>query len=272
MARGKVFNTLNGVLLLIVLCITLSIYVFAMDTQTMDNENNELNQKILTNLENFSNQNYQDVVFKERRDKLLKQIKRFKVLDLPININDNGNLCQDWKNDPKKRFPNSGNVCQLVDNDAICIDKNKNTTRCNKVYNRQIRELGIIDINQLTNTNFNNLIPIFKEVDKLIAEKELILHNLTNQIIQLKNIRYQQEYFLDTNKNYLLNSKNRRENIENKFELESNKNNINQNKFTLYKLENDKLIKSNDKYSKYLMISLIILVLITIVFFLSTRI
>lgn len=258
--------TLNTIIILIILCISLSLYVFSLNIE------NTKNVSPISNIENFTNISYQDVVFNERRDKLMNEIKKYEKLDLPININDNGHLCQDWNNDPKKRYPNAGNVCQLVGNDAVCIDNNNKTSKCNKIYNRDIKDIATIDVKQLAYSNFNQLVPMFKEIDKVISDKELILHNLINQIIQLKNTKYQQEYFLTMNKDYLLNSNNRKTNIEKKYDDETNQNGINIDNFNLYKREINELIESNKKFYKYNLIAGILLFILVIVFFLSTRI
>jgi hypothetical protein len=267
--NNKKNTTLNGIIILIVLCISLSLYVFSLDTEI--NNQSQNGTSLLSNLEQFTNQTYQDVIFKERKGKLITQIKKYKELDLPININDNGNMCQDWNKDPKKRYPNSGNTCQLVDNDAICINNNKKVSTCNKIYNRQIKEIATIDINQIINTNFNQLVPLFKEVDKVIAKKELILYTLINQLIQLKNTKYQQEYFLSMNKDYLSNANTRKKNIEETHELENNKYGINSNNFKLYKEDINNLSHTRGKYNTYLSIVGYLLIIVVAAYFLSLR-
>jgi len=269
-------NTMNGIVIMIVLCISLSIYVFSLDTDDTDTtlQYKQQNKVLVANtVEGFmNNRGYQDVVVKERKDKLLNQINKYAQLDLPINIDDNGHLCQDWNSDPQNRYTNSGNSCQLVGNDAICMNKSAKTSQCNKIYNRNIKELGIIDIHQLINKNFNHLKPLFKEVDELISKKELVLQTLVQQLIQLKNTKNQQNYFVTMNKNYLGDSNIRKKNVSDIYDTENNKYSVNSNNFSINKEEINKLIHKNENYDKILFIVGAILLLLLLIYLFSQRV
>ena len=86
----------------------------------------------LTNTEGFNNyQGYSQSLIDQRHQKLDNDLKKFRNLDLPININDYGNKCQSWNTDPLDRFPNGGDSCKLNGSDAICMDINSKQTTCN---------------------------------------------------------------------------------------------------------------------------------------------
>ena len=98
---------------------------------------NILNTNInnLNNIEGFNNQaGYSQSLIDQRHQKLDNDLKKFRNLDLPININDYGNKCQSWNTDPLDRFPNGGDSCKLNGNDAICMDINNKQSTCNKIY------------------------------------------------------------------------------------------------------------------------------------------
>lgn len=221
-------------------------------------------------IENFDNQDhYSQTLVNQRQQKLDNDLKKFRELDLPINVNDYGIKCNNWDNDRLQRFPNGGNSCKVIDADAICLDKNNKQTTCNKIYNLTVRSLATFDIPELINNEFRKLKPIFKDVDKDIINKEKEINNLIESYIQLKNTNNQQNYFLDTNKNFLQNSENRDRLIKDINEKKNNSFNINSTNFRENKEIVIKLNKSNTYLNKLLMAFGLISIILIIAFLLS---
>lgn len=226
-------------------------------------------------IENFDNDendinNYNDVLINQRKQQLFNDIKKYKSLELPININDNGNKCNDWSNDKLNRYPNGGNYCKLRGTDAICLDFNGKDTTCNKLYNIKIRDLANTDIELMVTKHFKELMPVFKKINDEISEKEIVVNKLIDQLIQLKNTNNQQNYFIDLNKTYLQNSENRERLISNINEEKNNEFNLENNEFQELKKDISSLNTENYKLNTALMY-IVIVFIISIITFLLTR-
>ena len=108
---------LNIFIIIVLFCTTIIIY-FNYDNKNIINNNLlKYNKNIQNNLgdikENFDNYNdYNDILINQRKDNLFNEIKDYKELDLPINVNDNGNKCNNWNKDILNRYPNGGNNCK----------------------------------------------------------------------------------------------------------------------------------------------------------------
>ena len=227
----------------------------------------------LKTVENFDNHDgYSETLINQRHQKLDTDLKKFRQLDLPININDYGIKCSNWNNDKLQRFPNGGNSCKLIDADAICLDKNNKQTTCNKIYDLTVRSLSTFDIPGMINSQFRKLKPIFKDIDVDIINKEKEIKNLVEKYIQLKNTNNQQNYFLDSNKTFLQNSETRDRLIKDINEQKNNSFNTNtlnfrQNKDQIIELENTDILLN--KLLKWFSVTIIV---ISIIFLLSRRV
>lgn len=224
----------------------------------------------INNIEGFNNyQGYSQSLIDQRHQKLDNDLKKFRNLDLPININDYGNKCQSWNTDPLDRFPNGGDSCKLSGNDAICMDMNSKQTTCNKIYDITVRELSKFDIPNIINTEFNKLQPIFRDIDSSIFEKDKQITSLVDNLSQLKNTNNQQNFFVDSNKTFLLNSENREKLIKDINETKNNSFNLNSNSFEESKHIITNLELQDKKFNQALKWLVIIFILIAIFYLLS---
>ena len=224
----------------------------------------------INNIEGFNNyQGYSQSLIDQRHQKLDNDLKKFRNLDLPININDYGNKCQSWNTDPLDRFPNGGDSCKLSGNDAICMDMNSKQTTCNKIYDITVRELSKFDIPNIINTEFNKLQPIFRDIDASIFEKDKQITSLVDNLSQLKNTNNQQNFFVDSNKTFLLNSENREKLIKDINETKNNSFNLNSNSFEESKYIITNLESQDRKFNQALKWLVIIFILIAIFYLLS---
>ena len=196
-------------------------------------------------------------------------LKKFRNLDLPININDYGNKCQSWNTDPLDRFPNGGDSCKLNGNDTICMDINSKQTTCNKLYDITVRELSKFDIPDIINSEFSKLQPVFKDIDDTIFEKDKEISNLVDNLTQLKNTHNQQNFFVDSNKTVLLNSENREKLIQDINETKNNNFNLNANSFEESKHIFTNLENQDIKFNQILKWLFIIFISIAIFYLLS---
>ena len=224
----------------------------------------------LTNTEGFSNhQGYSQSLIDQRHQKLDNDLKKFRNLNLPININDYGNKCQSWNTDPLDRFPNGGDSCKLNGIDSICMDMNNKQTTCNKIYDITVRELSTFNIPDIINSEFSKLQPVFKKIDSTIYEKEKEISSLVDILTQLKNTNNQQNFFVDSNKSFLLNSENRDKLIKDINETKNNSFNINSNSFEELKHIRTKLDNQDIKYNTSLKWLAIFFIVVSIFYLLS---
>lgn len=231
----------------------------------------ELNRNnYLINIEGFDNYDgYSQSLVDQRYQKLDNDLKKFRKLDLPININDYGNKCQSWNTDPLDRFPNGGDSCKLNGNDAICMDINNKQTTCNKLYDITVRELSTFDIPNTITSEFSKLKSVFKNVDDTIFEKEKEVSSLVEILTQLKNTNNQQNFFVDSNKTFLLNSENREKLIKDINENKNNSFNINSSSFEELKHIITELDNQDRKLNTALKWLVILFILIAIFYLLS---
>jgi hypothetical protein len=243
-----------------------------LSNSTGNSNGNTINENIINKniIEGFNNyQGYSQSLIDQRHQKLDNDLKKFRNLNLPININDYGNKCQSWNTDPLDRFPNGGDSCKLNGNDAICMDMNNKQTTCNKLYDITVRELSKFDIPDIINSEFSKLQPVFKDIDSTIFEKDKEISNLVDTLTQLKNTNNQQSFFVDSNKTFLLNSENRENLIKNINETKNNSYNINSNSFQESKHKLTSLESSDIKFNQTLKWLFIIFIFIAIFYLLS---
>jgi len=232
----------------------------------------ELEKEIVDNVnEEFKTDAGMDLLSK-RRDKLMLFLKKIEQLDVPINVDDLGLVCNDWSNDPKKRFPNKGNMCQIIKDDAYCVNAKGGLNTCNKLYNEEIRNLAKVDIKSIVDPAFNKLMIEFRNIDKDISKKQIDLDDTLNRLISKKNIIEQQKFFMKRNSVQVNESKNISNDIANKYDEYNNNYHISKTESKNLK----ELIKNqdmeNERFLKIIYGIVIIIILLVIFSLLLTRI
>ena len=149
------------------------------------------------------------------------------------------------------------------------MDMNSKQTTINKIYDITVRELSKFDIPDIINTEFNKLQPIFRDIDAGIFEKDKQITSLVDNLSQLKNTNNQQNFFVDSNKTFLLNSENREKLIKDINETKNNSFNLNSNSFEESKYIITNLESQDRKFNQALKWLVIIFILIAIFYLLS---
>ena len=229
------------------------------DNDNYDNDNNELSQS----------NNY---VMNTRKESLLHFLDSIKKIEIPIIIDDNGVVCNDWSNDNKNRFPNKGNKCQLIKSKAYCINNNNKITTCNKLYDKKIQEIATIDIDNLIAPYYNELFMQFSKLDKDIKTKENELNDIINRLITKKNLNLQQEFFIKQNSNFINESQNLENDINNDYDEKTNDYNMFKTIFNNTQDEITIINNYNDMLRKIIIFISVILVLILVFYILTFRI
>lgn len=207
----------------------------------------------------------------EISNKTLKELeiilKKYEYLDIPIIINNNGEICNNWKNNNK--FKNEyENVCIINDNERKCLDNIGSLTSCNNYYineNGLLEKLNKLDISNLLEKfkyNVNNNINSFN--NDLSNKKEIISKTL-NDLISKKKLEKQQNYFIKFNVNNLQEKKNNINKSTYDIKNKENKLNIDSTNFKQMLNNNNKIIINNEYYKKIIYIFLIILIIIGLI-------
>lgn len=234
-------------------------------------ENFELENELTNNkTEEFTN-NSGNYLVNQRRDKLMLLLNKFKRLEIPIYIDDLGVVCKDWKNDPKKRFPNKGNKCQIINDDTYCVNSKGTLNTCNKLYNENIRKMSQVDVNSIVIPAFNKLKIEFRKIDKEIGKKQIDLDDTLNRLISKKNIIEQQKFFIKQNTTQINESKNISKDISDKYDKFNNTYHISKMESTNLKQLIENQNDENDKILKIIYGVLIIVIILVVFSLLLTR-
>ena len=185
----------------------------------------------------------------KRKNELMMFLNRFKVLDVPINVDDNGIECNQWTNDPKGRYADKKNFCQLIGEEAYCLNNKNRMNTCNKLYTDEIKRMGKVDVNGITVPVFNKLNIEFRKIDKDINKKQIELDDNLNRLVRKKNLIEQQKFFMDQNSNQLSENKINQEEINEKYNEFNNKFHVSEVVAT--ELQDD--IKEQDEQNSRLM-------------------
>ena len=260
----------KNTILLILFTLTLIIYInydikiFKNLNETFQNMNENENENETTKTNNY--------LLDNRKENLMHFLDTVKKIEIPIIIDDNGVVCNDWSNDSENRFPNKGNKCQLIKSKAYCINNNNEITTCNKLYDKKIQEIATIDIDNLIEPYYNELFIQFSKLNNDIEDKENELNDIINRIIAKKNLNHQQEFFIKQNSNFINESQNVEKDINNEYDEKTNDYNMFKTTFNDTQDEITILNNYNDMLKKITIGITIILVLLLIFYALTFRI
>ena len=191
-----------------------------------------------------------------------KLLENYKVLQVPITINNTGTICDDWGNYGNNMYKDLNNNCTLINGDNKCL-RNNNLVSCSNYYNDDtINDFSKIDTEDILNDMKYKLFSEINAINSEINDKSDIINKLVNELIIQKNLEIQQKYFIDYNtKN--LEDKKKNIYINNK-EFEKSENDVNINKIQLQ--QNEKINKySTNRVNTYYTIIIWLIVLLIIV-------
>ena len=189
-------------------------------------------------------------------------LNNYKTLEVPIIINNNGNICDNWGTYGNSKYVNQKNNCIKIDGDNQCV-YNNNTVSCSDYYSDGIiNELSKINTKDLLNESKYKLFTEINGINAIINDKRDIINKLINELIIQKNLEIQQKYFIDYNTKNLEDKKK----IVNKnnLDFEKSENDVNINKINLQ--QNEKINKSSTyKVNMYYTIIIWLIVLLILV-------
>lgn len=250
-------------LLIIIFIITIILYV-------------NYDIQILYKYESFiDKQNNPTDLLTIRKNMIKSFLEEFKMLKIPINIDDNGVECNNWNN-YKGNNPNilkvNNNHCQLIGNDSQCLNNNDDLITCNKMYNEDIKNMSKVDIDNIVDQYYTKLGVEFINTNKEIDDKYDIVNDLIERIINKKNLLQQQQYFVKLNQEYLGNNRDRTDELNNKYVVLNNNKNIRFNKTEDINLDLNTYDNMNSTLTYVIYILFVILILFMATYFLMQKI
>jgi len=162
-------------------------------------------------------------VIDQRLSKLKHFMDKYKKLQIPINIDDNGVICNNWANDPKERYSNmNDNYCQLSGTKAYCLNNKNDLSTCNKLYSTEIQKMATVNTDGLINGGFIKLKFELSRMERDIERKRIDVDDTLDRLVGKKNIINQQKFFIKQNGNRLSESKNVRKEIDDDYHKATN--------------------------------------------------
>lgn len=235
------------------------------------NELNELDTNEIVLTENLDPSS--SYVLDQRKDKLKHFMDKVHKLQVPINVDDNGVICNRWSNDPEERYPSlDNNYCQLTGSKAYCLNNKNDLSTCNKLYNKEIQRIATVDTDGLMSSGFNKLKVDLDRMERDIERKRIDLDDTLDRLVSKKNIISQQKFFIDQNGNRLSESKNIRNEVNDDYHKATNEYQISKYHASEGKKEiNDMYDRNTTLYSVITWLS-VVLVLLVIIGLLLTRV
>jgi hypothetical protein len=193
-------------------------------------------------------------------------LNNYSNLDVPITINNNGNICSQWGEYNNSQYSANDNKCVITDptnNIRQCLDPIGNLSSCNNYYSDgTINKLNNIDTNSILVIAQNSIQTASNGIIDDINEKSSVLDVLINDIISKRNLENQQLYFINYNNSNLDDKQKLIDKTTDEFEKTENDININKINFDNFLSKNE---LNNNKQNTYykIIIGLIVIIAIT---------
>ena len=201
-------------------------------------------------------------------------LNKYNYIDAPININNNGKMCEDWGNYSNGDYSSSLNNCLNISgqNDRTCLNNNS-LVSCSKYYSDgQIENLNTIDTDELVNNSKYNIYLGINDINSNINKANIDMSNVLTDYISKRNLENQQKYFIKYNE-YNLEDKKKIINKTNKeFEKTENDVNINKIQFQQTVEQNNYNEAKKTQYYYYILYTVILIIIVGILNFMFSKI
>jgi hypothetical protein len=198
----------------------------------------------------------------ENMIKFSQLLDTYKILQVPITINNNGVICDQWGAYENSKYDNQNNNCIKINGDNKCLSRNSIVSCSNYYSDTIIDEYSKINTESLLNDIKYQLFTEINGINAELNEKTSTINKLLEELIIQKNLEIQQKYFIEYNTKNLEDKK--KLTNKNNLEFETSENNVNINKIQLK--QNEKINQTSTiKASTYYTIIIYIIVLLIIV-------
>ena len=201
-------------------------------------------------------------------------IDKYKTIDAPITVNNNGTMCENWNMYDNGKYKADGNSCIKLDGkgNRKCLNNNILVSCNNYFKDGKINNLNSINIKEIFDSaKYNMLIDTAKITEELYMKKNDI-DIVLNDLIAKRNLENQQLYFIDYNNNNLDDKKKIFNKYNEDFEKSENEVNINKIQFQQFLETNQSMTENKNKYYNYMIWIIILIFIVGILNFLFTEI
>ena len=201
-------------------------------------------------------------------------LDKYKILDVPITVNNNGNVCETWDMYDNGKYKLNNNNCIKIDGEGNpkCLDNNILTSCSNYYKDGEIDKLSTINTKDIIDSAKYNIIVEMKNVNGDIKQKSDDINNILNELISKRNLENQQLYFIDYNNDNLDDKKKIFNKYNKEFEKTENDVNINKTQFKQFIASNETMNAQKDKYYNYIIWLIILLIIVGILNFFFSEI
>jgi hypothetical protein len=241
---------------------------------TANNTTGKLPDSVATQLANITDQSARQIL--ENQLIAIKQLlDRYTTLDIPITINDSGEICSNWSSYNNGEYNNESNKCLIIDNSNSykCLDDNGILNNCNKLYtDNYINSRSKINYNTLLDITVNGLLSNIAIINSQINNMNQEADGIINKYADLNNLQIQQ---LDIISNIKTNMEDKKRIIdENKQKLgeKQNDTNLNQNNFSKFMEDINNKESWNSIYYRVIIGLIITIIVLGILNFLFSNI
>ena len=200
-------------------------------------------------------------------DNLTKTINTNINLDVPVGLNDNGEICMQWGSYDNEKYKFNGNKCLVLENSRDgnhqCLGNNNFLVNCNYLFgDGYVNNKSVVNPNTILSSIKTDLENRLNNMNNNITIKTKNLDGYVNELIAKKQLENQQRYFIDYNTENL-NDKENQLKINEK-ELDEKQNNVGINYINFQK--NMEKNKSTEYWTNIYYNIIIVLVILIILF------
>jgi len=191
-------------------------------------------------------------------------LERYSTLDIPIIMNDKGQICNAWGDYAGKRYQQEQNKCVVIDNSNVpkCLDSTRQPSTCNSMLaDGYINGKSNINTQPILETATSVIVNSLPQITMETERMNKIVDDIITSLSDRGSIKLQQEEIIKNNnenmvyKNTIMNDNTK------KLTQKQNETNINQNIFSHSKEQITNTESTKNIYYKIL-IGIIIAILI----------
>ena len=171
-------------------------------------------------------------------------LNKYKVLDVPININNTGTICDNWGMYSNGKYRERNNNCINIQNDNKCL-KNGILASCSNYYNDVMNNLMMLNTDEMLQKIKYNIFVNIGTINNTINSKNELANKLINELKIKRNSEIQQTYFIDYNNKNIGSKKILIDKTNKNFEKTENDVNINKIEFQQFLKMNKKIREQN---------------------------
>ena len=202
-------------------------------------------------------------------------LNRYAALDIPLVMNDAGQVCSMWGDYAGGRYRQQQNQCQALDNTNIlkCLDTTATPSTCGNILaDGYITSKSSINFQPLLDNATSKVMNAIPNITSQVATMDQSASSVITSLADRSSIQLQQQDIItNNNENMAYKNKIMNDNTE-KLSKKQNETNINQNNFTSFMDQITNVNSTSNTYYKIIIGLIIAIVVMGILNFLFSNI